>query len=522
MARKGSPKVRTGCITCKARKVKCDEAKPECNRCVSTGRKCDGYLPQKQDKQRLWPKNQQLLANPTRTFPGIETRNEGRALQYFCDVAGPFLSGPADRYFWTHLVMQFANFEPAVRHSIVAISSLYEQLPSGLPQGTGAQDQRLILTHYNAAIRELKTMTAPEKQPLVLLVCILFICIEFLQSNDEAALKHCKHGITMLAQCGAGYEWTRQFLGPIFRRLSLFPFFFGRENSHYPSLHALSGSVPKSFQSFADARSLMDELFTRSVRIMRLGDDYRVGQLRHQPFPDSLYDEGMAVNSLLDTWDTLFTTFLSTDSACNTAIAERPSVIAQQSLLIRFDVCRIMAGMAVERQEGPYDRHLETFKNLAERLESLASSVPLVAKGGDARSIKFTFDMGFMPVMSFCTLKCRDLKTRLRFWRLMPTLACARESLWNLNLMTGLVRRVIEIEHKIRVDDDGQHTIPPSSEPLTESMRIRHLWADSMPTCRVIHGQTIIGRVAGFFLLDEDGNIHCRTEFFDDMDYNNG
>ncbi|KAL2675756.1 hypothetical protein Neosp_011947 [[Neocosmospora] mangrovei] len=418
--------------------------------------------------------------------------------------------------------MQFANFEPAVRHSIVAISSLYEQLPSGSPEGTGAQDQRLILTHYNAAIRELKTMTAPEKQPLVLLVCILFICIEFLQSNDEAALKHCKHGITMLSQCGAGYEWTRQFLEPIFRRLSLFPFFFGREDSHYPSLHALSGAVPETFQSFTDARSMMDELFTRSVRIMRLGDDYRVGQLRHQPFPDSLYDEGMAVNSLLDTWDTLFTSLLSTDSACNTTIAERPSVIAQQSLLIRFDVCRIMADMAVEREEGPYDRHLERFKSIAERLESLASSVPLLAKGGDARPAKFTFDMGFMPVMSFCTLKCRDLKTRLRFWRLMPTLARARESLWNLNLMTGLVRRVIEIEHKIQIDDDGQHTIPHSSEPPTERMRIRHLWADSMPTCRVIHGQTIVGRVAGFLLSDEDGNIHSRTEFFDDMDYNNG
>lgn len=176
----------------------------------------------------------------------------------------------------------------------------------------------------------------------------------------------------------------------------------------------------------------------------------------------------------------------------------------------------------MEREEGPYDRHLERFKSLAERLESLASSVPIVVKGGDARSVKFTFDMGFMPIMSFCTLKCRDLKTRLRFWRLMPTLACARESLWNLNLMTGLARRVIEIEHNIRVHDDGQHTIPDTSEPLTERMRIRHLWADSMPTCRVIHGQTIVGRIAGFFLLDEDCNIHCQTEFFDDMDYNNG
>lgn len=33
----------SGCLTCRIRKVKCDEAKPACHKCRSTGRKCDGY-----------------------------------------------------------------------------------------------------------------------------------------------------------------------------------------------------------------------------------------------------------------------------------------------------------------------------------------------------------------------------------------------------------------------------------------------------------------------------------------------
>ncbi|KAG5418834.1 hypothetical protein I9W82_003552 [Candida metapsilosis] len=36
-------RVRTGCWTCKKRHRKCDEAKPECNNCKNTGRKCEGY-----------------------------------------------------------------------------------------------------------------------------------------------------------------------------------------------------------------------------------------------------------------------------------------------------------------------------------------------------------------------------------------------------------------------------------------------------------------------------------------------
>ncbi|KAL2208050.1 hypothetical protein CC79DRAFT_1333857 [Sarocladium strictum] len=40
-----APKVRTGCLTCRIRRKKCDEEKPVCKRCVAAGVKCDGYAP---------------------------------------------------------------------------------------------------------------------------------------------------------------------------------------------------------------------------------------------------------------------------------------------------------------------------------------------------------------------------------------------------------------------------------------------------------------------------------------------
>ncbi|ORY15122.1 hypothetical protein BCR34DRAFT_189074 [Clohesyomyces aquaticus] len=39
------PKRSTGCFTCRTRKVRCDEAKPECNTCLRRGTKCPGYRP---------------------------------------------------------------------------------------------------------------------------------------------------------------------------------------------------------------------------------------------------------------------------------------------------------------------------------------------------------------------------------------------------------------------------------------------------------------------------------------------
>ncbi|KAF2187228.1 hypothetical protein K469DRAFT_569544 [Zopfia rhizophila CBS 207.26] len=39
------PKRSSGCFTCRQRKVRCDEAKPECNTCLRRGIKCPGYRP---------------------------------------------------------------------------------------------------------------------------------------------------------------------------------------------------------------------------------------------------------------------------------------------------------------------------------------------------------------------------------------------------------------------------------------------------------------------------------------------
>ncbi|QSZ36950.1 hypothetical protein DSL72_009041 [Monilinia vaccinii-corymbosi] len=41
--RASRPKVKTGCKHCKIRRVKCDETRPQCTKCVRSGRQCDGY-----------------------------------------------------------------------------------------------------------------------------------------------------------------------------------------------------------------------------------------------------------------------------------------------------------------------------------------------------------------------------------------------------------------------------------------------------------------------------------------------
>src|SRR3954470_12179261 len=91
------PKVRTGCVTCKVRRVKCDESKPFCLKCTKSGRRCDGYVPLKtwvfevktRDESSTSPS---LISSPQSDYADPI---ESRSLQFFRERTVPILSNCA-------------------------------------------------------------------------------------------------------------------------------------------------------------------------------------------------------------------------------------------------------------------------------------------------------------------------------------------------------------------------------------------------------------------------------------------
>ncbi|KAH7342461.1 hypothetical protein BKA65DRAFT_292099 [Rhexocercosporidium sp. MPI-PUGE-AT-0058] len=65
------PKVRSGCVTCKVRRVKCDEGKPGCQRCYKFGKPCDGYEDKKASKGSTLPRRPRPLAPVQNTYVTI-------------------------------------------------------------------------------------------------------------------------------------------------------------------------------------------------------------------------------------------------------------------------------------------------------------------------------------------------------------------------------------------------------------------------------------------------------------------
>ncbi|KAH7009830.1 hypothetical protein EDB80DRAFT_750356 [Ilyonectria destructans] len=519
MARRGSRKVRTGCLTCKIRKVKCDERKPICERCTSGNRKCDGYAP-----STIY--TALAIYRPRQALPGIHAASEGRALQFFRETAGPFLSGATDPKFWTRLVMQFSCYEPAVRHSVVAISALYEQFNAEAEGDVRLRDNPLALRHYNAAIHELKAMDSPA---VVLLVCILFTCIECLQSNREAAIKHCKSGIAIMENATSVPSWTKEHLRPIFRRLSMLPFFFGNSSDDFPNLIAWDEPVPTEFCSFSDAQTMMDDIFCRTVRLVRWGDAHRIGSLRHQPVSLELLAEQEKIKSLLEQWLVMLANFEAGLASTNfDAGVTSPTTTTNHFkfgedfikemlrgfLLMRHEICRIWSEMAFSADETGYDAYLDSFRWLIARTQALDTTVP-DAYRMNAKSPKFIFETGVIPMLFFIAIKCRCLDTRLEALRLMKVLGIARENLWEVSTTHGVGRRVVEIEHDVLLDESGRPLAPASRPGLPpDEMRVRDTSTEPKASVHTsMRGFEVRGRIVGFFMRTLDDTIYLHTEF---------
>ncbi|KAJ5835142.1 hypothetical protein N7447_001168 [Penicillium robsamsonii] len=151
---------KTGCITCRRRKKKCDETKPACQNCQKNAVVCEGYPPKeiwKSGRQRLADvaRSQSLTAVP-RSLPllidGIETDVDRRFLDHFVygfsrvltlinDDSNPF----------KEILLPMATQHRGLMHSLMCLSGSHL---SGLDPEPKLKERKYF--HFHHAIQDLK------------------------------------------------------------------------------------------------------------------------------------------------------------------------------------------------------------------------------------------------------------------------------------------------------------------------------------------------------------------------------
>ncbi|EED13448.1 hypothetical protein TSTA_059340 [Talaromyces stipitatus ATCC 10500] len=170
-----------GCLTCKKRKVKCDEQKPQCQRCLSTGRTCDGYPVPSPTRDR---RPGLLLAVPVTQH--LRTAEDYRAFQNFMSLV-PSLANFASTELWNTYILQLSQADAAIQHIVLSVGHLV-----GTTSGEIAlkeQQEKLICYHYSKALHALTNDPNPDVY-IVLLSCLLFCLFEELQGNCYPAIQH--------------------------------------------------------------------------------------------------------------------------------------------------------------------------------------------------------------------------------------------------------------------------------------------------------------------------------------------
>ncbi|KAL3468032.1 hypothetical protein BJX64DRAFT_83320 [Aspergillus heterothallicus] len=274
--RKYAKRSLTGCRTCRARHIKCDEAPVVCNNCTSTGRTCDGY-----DLARL-PVQRLTLALEPEIAPRLgwlTTADEKRCFSYFMNCSIPNLSALFDRPLWHKLAMQMSHVDRAVYHAANMLGALHEDSEQNEMRNSGenldSPRHRFALEQASRSFEILHRRQAsndPQLREVMLLCCLLFIISDLLLGRYDNALEHLRGGLRILQEAQQQQRQPQCIseidhgLVHMFQRLDI-------EYSHFGPGKPFFFSSDELYDDWLERRPLhtLDDVCDSMSRLLNLG-----------------------------------------------------------------------------------------------------------------------------------------------------------------------------------------------------------------------------------------------------------
>ncbi|OBT66735.1 hypothetical protein VE03_04125 [Pseudogymnoascus sp. 23342-1-I1] len=209
-------RVRTGCLTCLRRRVKCDEAKPCCNRCCTGNFICEGYrAPRRAPPQAGGSSSSHDLSlrqeqeDPSRelSWRHPHWRQEQLPLyHHFVTATAVRLFRNDHVGFWRDHVAQISAGSDLVYQALLSVGAVHRGLLLRCQEGSVGEASRsrvLGLKAYGVTLRLLSNYIRQEKKPdmpVLLIVLILLTYFECFQENPKGALRHLWAAIQFLPE----------------------------------------------------------------------------------------------------------------------------------------------------------------------------------------------------------------------------------------------------------------------------------------------------------------------------------
>ncbi|CEJ91330.1 hypothetical protein VHEMI07049 [[Torrubiella] hemipterigena] len=204
--RRWATKTKTGCLVCRQRRIKCDESRPFCFKCQSSGRICEGYpgsydRNNHRDKRFILPKAMPQLPKTVmdslcdaldimRLSPIARLGAVGKESADLLIDKQLAVSQKTRSYF--HELPRVIGHEPALDTAIKSVCLLMKSTVQGV--ATGKQSQNLAFNQYGRALTTMQHAIwdpARAKSTLTLCAIELLCCFEtFCRGIRKPSLQH--------------------------------------------------------------------------------------------------------------------------------------------------------------------------------------------------------------------------------------------------------------------------------------------------------------------------------------------
>ncbi|KAH8880779.1 hypothetical protein GQ53DRAFT_773826 [Thozetella sp. PMI_491] len=470
----GALRSKTGCRTCRIRRVKCDENEPECRRCASTGRKCEWFPAPIPAAGPLVPESRSgSLSRAERPrpapseFPQFKI-HELRGFEFFQRRTAPEMCPVFELGFWDSVALQLSRSDPAVLRAAVALGTLHEMQESlGMPVSkdrVADPRHRFAVLQYNMAINTLterakeaangKITAKTRLSPLP--ACLIFTHIDLLRGHYEAAVLHIRSAFAILEEShGLLPSGAETMIRTAFKRLELQSIHFDDQTpfTRLPIKEGIENlliDIGRPFRDIAEGKERVDRLAGYTYKLVGICEQYFSGKKSGQPDEDTMKSHASDLlrmhGDFIRQCDSFSRSLNKTQTREKRAMELFQMHTRLARILLSVNVCK----------NGTYDSYIQEFEYIIRGAKAYIAGFAR-ADGKPPKLPTFSTDWGIIFPLTVTTLKCRDPAVRRDAMALLEVWP-HREGLWDSSLAIVLGRQVIELEssRESAQEQDGQ------------------------------------------------------------------
>ncbi|KAI1036049.1 hypothetical protein LB504_011616 [Fusarium proliferatum] len=455
--RNSVPRRRTGCQTCRKRRIRCDESKPSCAKCLRSGWICDYGAASASSESESSPATISGLpallpiASYSIPFKIPGSQKDRRLLHYFCVQGSEDISGFLASDFWSQIVLQAGHEDLVVRQALVAMSSLHLDYISSSPERASVASPE-TLSLYGKALRSLgKRIAQPSDGTTrtALVCCILFYCCESAIGDRNAALQHLSNGLKLLvsAQREKVADESRgiESLTTIFERLDMQASFF--EDDRIPILASPEykyeepdhGLLPprKVFLGLEDAQQRLVKLQAWLYHFVNKNAEFY--QESKESLSLDILEERSSLEQGYNAWIESINEFENRDQH------DGQTLHGIRTLLVHFHVCQMILQSKFPQDHGvfgaspnPAAHHI---LDLAETLLEHTTQVNASPSATKTPRRNFSLETGVVAPLFALAVKCSDDSVATRAAQMLAS-SHRREGLYDAQTMSHIINEL--------------------------------------------------------------------------------